>query len=336
VQRFISIDNVCAWPNLTLLDDGTLISVVYNQPVHGAWEGDVDCWASSDGGHLWERRSTITAHEPGTVRMNHAVGVAANGDLVVGCSGWTDRYPPGTPHDQMTRTFAESTVLPPVVLRSGDQGRTWQQTNSMPNGIAGLSEHVPFGDILRSAEGSLCMGTYSFSFQTKKGNCYLVRSNDDGQTWGDAAPIVEDRHVEAAVLHVGDGVWLSAVRVFGTLELDLFESTDDGHNWQFKKNLGVPAVSSAHLLKLADGRTLLTYGNRMPNSRGIDMRLSEDGGATWTAPNRLIHLPPHGDCGYPAAVQFPDGRIVIVYYVARIEGHDRYHMGTLLFENDEI
>lgn len=44
---YIAIDNVCAWPNLTLLPDGVIIAAIYNQPCHGTWEGDLECWSSA-------------------------------------------------------------------------------------------------------------------------------------------------------------------------------------------------------------------------------------------------------------------------------------------------
>ncbi len=40
----VAIDNVCAWPNLTVFRDGTIIATIFNQPCHGLWEGDVECW----------------------------------------------------------------------------------------------------------------------------------------------------------------------------------------------------------------------------------------------------------------------------------------------------
>jgi hypothetical protein len=43
-RRLIAIDNVCAWPNLVKLKDGSLVAIVLNQPNHGRTEGDVDCW----------------------------------------------------------------------------------------------------------------------------------------------------------------------------------------------------------------------------------------------------------------------------------------------------
>ena len=42
-----AIQKVCAWPNLTVLGDGTLAVAIYNRPVHGRWHGDVEIWAST-------------------------------------------------------------------------------------------------------------------------------------------------------------------------------------------------------------------------------------------------------------------------------------------------
>ena len=91
MQRFVAIDNVCAWPNLTALAHGTLIATIFNQPTHGGWEGDVECWASADGGLTWNHRGTPTRHQPGCNRMNVGAGTSADGDLIVLASGWTGR-----------------------------------------------------------------------------------------------------------------------------------------------------------------------------------------------------------------------------------------------------
>ena len=40
-EHFIAVDNVCAWPDLTRLDD-ELVVAIYNQPAHGRWHGDID------------------------------------------------------------------------------------------------------------------------------------------------------------------------------------------------------------------------------------------------------------------------------------------------------
>ena len=84
MQRFIAIDGVCAWPNMTRLDEDELLVAIYNRPVHGRWHGDVEAWASTDGGRSWEKRGVAAPGEPPGNRMNVAGGRAANGDSETG------------------------------------------------------------------------------------------------------------------------------------------------------------------------------------------------------------------------------------------------------------
>ena len=140
---------------------------------------------------------------------------------------------------------------------------------------------------------------------------------------------MKDKHCEAAMLHVGEGRWLAASRRFGILDLEVFASDDDAMTWKPICMLDIKPVSSAHLLKLSDGRILLTYGKRGESGdRGIDGRTSLDGGRTWGEPQRLVVLE-KSDLGYPDAVELAGGRIVIAYYSDRITQHQRYHMGVV-------
>ena len=50
VMPVVAVDNVCAWPNLTLLPDGTIVATIHNQPSHLKVPADVDCWASEGSG----------------------------------------------------------------------------------------------------------------------------------------------------------------------------------------------------------------------------------------------------------------------------------------------
>ena len=38
------------------------------------------------------------------------------------------------------------------------------------------------------------------------------------------------------------------------------------------------------------------------------------------------------DGGYPSSVQLPDGPVLTAYYARRVEGHDRYHMGAVVWD----
>ena len=58
----VAVDNVTAWPNLTLLPNGEIIASIFNQPSHGSVEGEVECWATTDQGRTWEKRGVPAPH----------------------------------------------------------------------------------------------------------------------------------------------------------------------------------------------------------------------------------------------------------------------------------
>ena len=311
VTNHTAIQKVCAWPNLKRLPDGTLVVFIFNQPCHGLWEGDLDCWASEDNGKTWRFRSRTAQHEPTTNRMNCAAGFAKNGDLVVLCSGWSNRAQAGT------LSGPKSRVLRPWVCRSSDGGRTWSVGMKFPEAPATAAgrdnDLIPFGDIQTAADGSLCTGAYLSKGDMREG--YLVRSRDDGRSWTELAPLNPVGN-ETAIHHMGGGRWLAASREFREkrdVHLELFSSTDDARTWQRKMPLSLPMQVTGHVTTLADGRILLSYGNRCWNNFGVDVRLSGDKGQTWSPPIRIADCP-RPDCGYPSSVQLEDGRIVTAYY----------------------
>ncbi|MCA1808816.1 MAG: glycoside hydrolase [Lentisphaerae bacterium] len=131
MKHYVAIDNVCAWPNLTQRPNGEILATIFNQPCHGKWEGDVECWASTDGGVFWKRRGVPAPHEPKTNRMNVAAGQAANGDLVVLASGWSDK----SVRDKAKAAPFRSEVLPTWICRSKDGGATWALDGELPPGL---------------------------------------------------------------------------------------------------------------------------------------------------------------------------------------------------------
>ncbi|NOX52845.1 MAG: exo-alpha-sialidase [Planctomycetes bacterium] len=228
-KHIVAVENVCAWPNLTRMPDGTIIAIIHNQPSHGGKEGELECWASRDG-EQWEKRGHPAPHDPKTVRMNHAAGLARNGDLLVLCSGWTDRK---QPHRPKQKPFRDS-ILSAWVCRSKDAGRTWSQIKKFIPRDRGWSEHIPFGDIFVAEDGSLRASTYQGEFQDETKSTrtigwrsWLIRSDDDGNTWKRVS-IISPRHNETALFHAGGKRWLAAARRDA---MDLFFSNDDGATW---------------------------------------------------------------------------------------------------------
>jgi len=321
-KPIVAVDNVCAWPNLTVLRDGTIVATIHNQPSHLKLPADVECWASEDGGRTWAKRGTPAPRDnPQVARGNVAAGVASNGDLIVTTSGWSD-----------PTSDSRGTLLPLLVSRSTDGGRTWSiDAAAFPDewpevARAKISPEgylVPFGDILPGNDGRLRVGLYSGG----SGTTFVYSSRDDGKAWGE--PVAMNRNVvihEPAIFHLGDGKWLAAARFNG---LDLYGSDDDAKTWVHRQKLTGPAQLPAHFTRLKDGSVLLSYGNRlMP--KGVDVRFSDDEGTTWSKPFRAVDF--QGDGGYPSSVQLPTGQVWPAYYAQRIAGHDRYHMGVVIWD----
>ena len=79
--------------------------------------------------------------------------------------------------------------------------------------------------------------------------------------------------------------------------------------------LGLPS----HLLRLADGRALMTYGHRRPLSatRPGSVKM----GDPWSAPISLSTDGASGDLGYPSTAQLTDGSLVSVH--ERLANHPK-------------
>lgn len=322
ISTHTAIQGVCAWPNLQKLPDGSLLATIFNQPCHGKWEGDLDCWISEDGGETWRFHGRPAPHEPKTNRMNCAVGYANNGDLIVLCSGWNNRLPAGQPAE-----WTEGTVpLTPWISRSSDGGKTWEVSEGFPDQPGGRA-YIPFGNILPGDDGHLRAFVYGRRDpETNKGIPYAVHamtSRDDGATWSDPV-LVNDRGNETMAIHLGDGKWLAASREEADKHVHLLASDDDAKTWIRKCPLSLPRQVNGHLLKLSDDRLALTYGNRCLNNCGVDLRFSEDGGETWSVPIRLADAD-YSDCGYPSTIQRADGACVTAWYT-KISGEFNYEM----------
>ena len=329
-ERYIAIDNVCAWPNLTVLPDGTIVATIFGQPTHGQTKGAAECWASKDG-RFWEKRGIPAPNAPSTNRMNVAAGLAKNGDLLVACSGWSNLQQPG----QAKEAAFRDAILRAWVCRSSDGGRTWiQYKNALPAPQEGFSEYVPFGDIFVGEDGALHTVFYARQFaepgkSTKRigHRSWHFRSDDDGRTW-QRISVIGPKSDETDLFHLGGKRWLAAARSDAVY---LYRSDDDGKTWQEPQRVTEPQEVNAHLARLKDGRLLLSYGNRVKADQyGVWTKLSSDEGKTWNAPVHILHSAAR-DCGYPSSIQRPDGAVVTAYYSASVANHTRYHMGVVIW-----
>ena len=323
----VAAADVCAFPYIIPISNGSIVALIFNQPSHGRLPGDVDCWGSTDGGASWQRRGTVAPHEPGTMtqRMTKSLGLLQNGELLAICSGWTL-----IPKPNALGELDVDRQLPPIAYRSADGGYTWTADENAfpPKAPTGLT-HNAWGVMQIGQDDALHVVSYEFDRQSKWRTVRIWKSIDLGRTWGDPVMLDASRNMnETSLLHMGDGKWLAVARDAG---LDLYRSDDDARTWRRVGPVTEPKAIPGTLLKLADGRILLSNGNRTEADERCEVRISADRGATFSAPVRLVDFITF-DGGYPCSVQRPDGQIVTAYYAKKTSCHDGYHMGVVIWD----
>ena len=197
------------------------------------------------------------------------------------------------------------------LIRSTDGGLTW--STRLPTIV-----NSPHGPIQLKDGRLLYAGKQLWTPENKVGVC---ESKDDGLTWQWLAEIPTRKGDSAAAqyheLHAveaSDGTLIVQIRNHSeankgwTLQT---ESTDGGKTWSEPHPIcfGLPS----HLLKLRDGRLLMTYGHRRPLF-GNKARLSTDNGRTWGDEMTISDDGKGGDLGYPSTVELADGSLITVWY----------------------
>lgn len=198
------------------------------------------------------------------------------------------------------------------LIRSTDGGKTWSPR--LPTIV-----NSPHGPIQLSDGRLLYAGKQLWTGEKKIGVCESI---DDGQTWRWLAEIptrsgdqpVKDYH-ELHAVEAGNGTLIVQIRNHSATnkgETLQSESTDGGKTWSEPHSIGVWGLPS-HLLKLRDGRLLMTYGHRRAPF-GNQARVSTDHGKTWSEPVIISGDGIGGDLGYPSTVELADGTLLTVWY----------------------
>jgi len=320
------------WPTVARRKSGELL-VVYSggREAHVCPFGRVELIRSKDNGKTWtwpqvlldgaidDRDAGVLETAKGTILVTTFTSLAFEKNLA-----WSEREmaagKPGYGPEKTARwQAARDRLTPPQrqaalgvwMIRSTDNGVSW----SAPFDCLVDSPHGP----VQLADGRLL---YAGVDLWRAGRHVRVcESTDDGQSWRILSEIPVrpgDDHMNYHELHAveaNDGRIIVHIRNHNKAnsgETIQTHSTDGGKTWAVPRPIGVWGLPS-HLLKLADGRLLMTYGHRRA-PLGNQARISTDNGQNWSEAMLIQGDAASGDLGYPSTVQLADGTLLTVWY----------------------
>lgn len=239
----------------------------------------------------------VLCKQPGRYIGWPSIAEAPNGDLLVVFSG--DRTAHVSP-DGKTQT-----------IRSRDGGKTWSE----PATINDLSIDDRDAGIIRTKRGTMLVSWFTGPpYHTDLQGHYVIRSTDNGQTWGHpirtrvTTPHGPIQLTDGRLLYLGLSPHCSHTKPanFNGLPADsphavsVEESPDDGRSWRVIARFPVPddakmlSFDEPHLVEASDGRLIAQFRDCNAPNR-LWQSKSTDGGHTWSTPwQTQIHgYPPH-------------------------------------------
>ena len=205
-----------------------------------------------------------------------------------------------------------------LLTETSDQGKTWSEAREVGAG-AGWNCR---SNGIKLSNGTLLMPTHHL--KTPHISSVLL-STDNGSTWTRGPEIVTPENVgsaEPSVAELPDGKLVMGLRTTDG-NLWLVRSADYGRTWFPPERQNLPAAaSSANLLCTSTGKLVLTHNPTQPPLRTqLTMRVSDDGGQTWTAPLTLaeIELKSGSESNsnkqvcYPSVCELSDGALLVVW-----------------------
>jgi len=209
-----------------------------------------------------------------------------------------------------------------VVYESGDEGQSWRQI-----AIPGYEAKEP--SLTTTADGALLLTAQNADFQpgVRLDGVIVARSIDGGHTWNLCE--LDSCAYPRNVLVEDDGTLLFLSAAKTPDQLMLCRSTDHGMTWQQSDGQVSwdpdiqSRISEVSVARLTNGRLLAAMRHNLPPALGSDMgpgerghafadtvlTVSDDDGATWSAPQPLTRIAEVHANLLPLA----DGRLLATY-----------------------
>lgn len=312
-----------AFPNLVRLDGDELLLTFRQAPVtpqihHTHPRSIVTVARSYDLGKTWDMANATQVAAGGGQEL--ATLYLGNG-LVVGALAWHSVV-----HEREEKRSGLKTAE--GEYRFGTPGTLWAWSTdhglSWPphqTSFLGGPDSMPCAPPIRLHDGTLYCPSYTFDSTNQIMSSIGFRSSDGGKTWTHG--VIAAHHdggamCEPSVVELSPGKLLAfhraetgkgpETRVFWSNT-----SADGGKTWSTPKPTGIQSGACPRLLRLHDGRVLLTYGCRFAPC-GIFARVSDDGGETWKHGPWLLRALPNSDQGYTSSLEVAPGEIITSSY----------------------
>lgn len=305
---------------------------------HAHPEASVGMIRSSDSGLTWNTAEHVTVYDPGEdVNINDpSITTLADGTLILTTfnshaprnkneAEWGDRIK-GV---RGTNYFFVPDERWIAVLRSFDEGRTWEGPNTVDTSAFSKNDGGVFAPVVEFSDGKLLMPISTRQRETGRHVAALMSSDDKGETWQPYSEITSWKPREGPWMGEQENILsfgLPTVAAYDDRNLisagwsnseigTLVTTSDDaGKTWSRVRPV-VTKGECSHIYAADNGLTLLSYGYRRP-PYGIRVWPSYDRGKTWN-PDKAVALRSDGamrDLGYPRTIQLPNGEFFCVYY----------------------
>ena len=284
-----------------------ILAVLRGGAGHVGITGRLDAVRSLDGGKTWETPIVIVDTEVDD--RNPAVGQAPDGTVILAYHAQGSYNDDGSWSRGLRRVQMR-------VTRSHDGGATWEA--SQPLNYTPMEKHSAYGRICTLTDGTMLLPIYGGSIGEveRTDDCaYILRSRDNGQTWGEPT-LIAAGYNETGLIALPNSDLVAAMRSGDQRALlAVSRSADGGATWIEPTPVTNDREHPADLTLLSNGWIILFFGVRH-EPFGVQALVSKDKGLSWGA-QRLIVCDDLGDndLGYPSTVKLDD-QLVTAYYSA--------------------
>ena len=284
-----------------------ILAVLRGGAGHVGVTGRLDAVRSLDGGKTWEMPIVIVDTEVDD--RNPAVGQAPDGTVILAYHVQGSYNEDGSWARDLRRVQMR-------VTRSHDAGATWEA--SQPLNYTPMEKHSAYGRIPTLDDGTMLLPIYGSAIEEtdRTRDCaYILRSHDNGQTWGEPT-LIAAGYNETGLIALPNGDLVAAMRSGDQRALlAVSRSADGGTTWTEPIPVTNAREHPADLTLLSNGWIILFFGVRH-EPFGVQAVISKDNGWTWDE-QRLIICDDLGDndLGYPSTVKLDD-QLVTAYYSA--------------------